>query len=456
MAAHRRLFGTTAAAAILTLLLVIAPLPTGARAQSFDVDHFTLGNGLEIIVIENHRAPIVSHMIWYKVGAADEPIGKSGLAHFFEHLMFMGTDTREPGEFSDIVARNGGRENAFTSQDYTGYFQNLAADRLELVMELEADRMRNLTLTAEIIEPERLVIIEERRQRTESTPGGLFGEQLNAAHYSAHPYRLPVIGWEHEIGNLSLEDLTSFYDSWYAPNNAVLVVAGDVEADEVLALARKYYGPIRPRDIPERTWVVEPPRQAPRTLTMRDPRVEDPSWIRRYLAPSYRVGQIEHAYALQVLAEILGGGTTSRLYRSLVVKHEVAVSASAAYTPSTVGPGTFGTSFTPKNGNAVETVLPLYQAEIEKLLTTGAALDEVEAAKQRILDSEIFAQDSLQTAARIFGSALVRGRSVEEVLEWPAHIAAVTPHLVNEAARAVFIERNSTTGILLPSSDTGS
>jgi zinc protease len=438
------------AALIAPALIFLTANISDANAQVFDPQQFTLKNGLEIVVIENHRAPIVSHMVWYKVGAADEPPGKSGLAHYFEHLMFMGTEKYASGEFSNIVARNGGRENAFTSHDYTGYFQNIAADRLELLMELEADRMRGLVLTPEVIEPERLVIVEERRQRTESTPRGLLGEQLGAATYSNHPYRLPVIGWEHEILDLSLADLRNFYDTWYAPNNAILVVGGDVEAEEVLRLAETYYGPVRPRDIPERIRPTEPPHHAPREVVLRDARVQEPSWTRRYLAPSYNSAGSEHAYALQLLAEILGGGSTSRLYRKLVIESELAISTGAFYSPRSIDQSTFGTYFTPGAGHNIDDVLPVYQEEIALLLEKGVSLDEVTSAKTRMIDSAIFDQDSLQTAARIFGAALATGRTVEDVQSWPQRIGAVTPRQINEAARAVFIDKNSATGILLP------
>ncbi|MCZ6763756.1 MAG: pitrilysin family protein, partial [Alphaproteobacteria bacterium] len=315
----------------MALFLLLPAFSSAARAQLFNPEYFVLDNGLEVVVLENHRAPIVSHMVWYKVGGADEPPGKSGLAHFFEHLMFMGTEKYPAGEFSDIVARNGGRENAFTSQDYTGYFQNVAADRLELMMELESDRMRGLILTAEVIEPERLVIIEERRQRVERTPQGLLGEQVSAATFANHPYRVPVIGWEDEIRTLTLDDLKTFYDTWYAPNNAVLIVAGDVEVDEVRRMAATYYGPIAARNVPERIRPAEPVHQAPREVVLTDARVPQPSWTRRYLAPSYKSGDTQHSYPLQVLSQILGGGTTSRLYRELVIEQGLAVAAGSSY-----------------------------------------------------------------------------------------------------------------------------
>ena len=313
------------AAAFLLTNIAVQP----AHAQIFNPATFTLDNGLEVVVIENHRAPVVTHMVWYKVGAADEPPGKSGIAHFLEHLMFKGTEQRGPGEFSEIIARNGGRENAFTSQDYTGYFQTITADRLALMMELEADRMTGLVLTDEIIQPERQVVIEERRSRTDSSPRARLSEQVTAATYSNHPYRLPVIGWEHEIRALKREEIIDFYQTWYAPNNAVVVVSGDITPEQVRKLAETHYGPIPAKELPPRIRPSEPPHHAPREVVLRDARVDQPGWSRRWLAPSYVAGDKEHAYALVILAEIIGGGSSSRLYSSLVIDQALAVSAGA-------------------------------------------------------------------------------------------------------------------------------
>ena len=276
----------------LLLLLLAATLPgvRAATAQVFNPETFTLSNGMQVVVISNHRSPIVTHMVWYRTGAADEAWGKSGIAHFLEHLMFRGTHEMPPGEFSKTVARNGGRDNAFTSYDYTGYFQNVARDRLELVMKLEADRMVNLVLTDEIVNPERDVILEERRQVVENRPGSLLREQMGAAMYLNHPYGRPVIGWEHEIRGLTREDAISWYRTYYAPNNAILVVAGDITAADLKPLAERYYGPIAARPVPERVRPQEPPPRAARRVELKDPRVAQPSVTRNYLAPSYVVG----------------------------------------------------------------------------------------------------------------------------------------------------------------------
>ena len=447
---------TSARRGLRASLLSLAMMPLIAApvlAQVFNPKTFELDNGMQVVVVENHRAPVVTHMVWYRVGAADEPAGKSGIAHYLEHLMFKGTKTRAPGEFSQIVANLGGRENAFTSQDFTGYFQTVAPQNLETMMALEADRMTGLVLTDEIIEPERKVILEERRSRTENSPNALLSEQVNAATYLNHPYRLPIIGWAHEIETLSRADLESFYRTWYAPNNAVLVVSGDVDADNVFQLARKHYGPIAAQELPARIRPVEPPQRAPREVVMQDARVEQPSWSRRYLAPSYTAGDTEHAYALEVLSEIIGGGTTARIYRSVVVEASLAASAGAWYSPDSLDLTTFGFWFTPRPGVEMDDVEAAIDAQIEILLADGVTEDELARAQRRLIDSAVFARDSVAGPARVFGAALASGQTVDDVEAWPARIEAVTVEQINAAARAVFRANASTTGVLLPLED---
>ena len=274
----------TAAVFGLALAMVLAPaltpdLASVARAEP-KVSDFRLANGMEVVVIEDHRAPVVTHMVWYRVGAADEPWGRSGIAHFFEHLMFKATGAIDDGAFSKIVAANGGSDNAFTSYDYTAYYQRIAADRLGLVMGMEADRMRNLVLTDAVIATERDVILEERSQRTDNSPQGLFAEQMSAALYLNHPYGVPVIGWRHEIEQLNLADAEVFYARYYAPDNAILVVAGDVTPAAVRALAETHYGSIQPSGPQPEARPQEPPQLAPRRLEMRDARVRQP-FVRR-------------------------------------------------------------------------------------------------------------------------------------------------------------------------------
>lgn len=429
------------------LLLVGAP-PQDARAEVFNPETFTLDNGLQVVVVTNRRAPIVTQMLWYKVGSADEPRGKSGIAHVLEHMMFKGTEQYPDGKFSDLVARNGGQENAFTSYDYTGYYQTVARDRLELIMKLEADRMNNLVLKPEDVVTERQVVMEERRQRVESEPSGQLSEMANASLYLHHPYGTPVIGWTDEITSITAEEMQEFYETWYAPNNAVLVIAGDVTVDEVRPLAEKYYGALPREDVPPRQRVQEPPQSAPRTVELESARVQQPSLSIRYLAPSYNTAEGNSPYALQVLSEVLGGGPTSRLYRKLVVDQAVAVSAGSWYSPNAVDTADFGFYISPRPDISIDKAEEALRAEIETLLQDGVSDTEVAEAKERLRADTVYAQDSVNTAPRVIGRALATGQTVEHVESWPDRIAEVTPADVEAAAKQVLTPESSVTAVL--------
>lgn len=437
--------------AALAALVLLGGLHVPAAAQVFEPETFTLDNGLKVVVVENARAPIVTHMLWYKVGSADEPRGQSGIAHFLEHLMFKGTETLGPGEFSDIVARNGGRENAFTSLDYTAYFQTVARDRLELMMRHEADRMHNLVLSDEVVMPERDVVLEERRSRTDNEPSSQLWEMVRASLYLHHPYGTPVIGWQQEIESLGTEDALAFYERWYAPNNAVLVVSGDVTVEEVRPLAERYYGAVPRKAVPERVRVQEPQQWAGRRVELASPRVGQPSISIAYLAPSFRTARLddmpERPYALQVLGEILGGNT-GRLYRSLVIEQGLAAGAGNSYDGSSFD----GTHYTfwasPRPGVEVEAVEAALRAEIEAVLQEGVTADEVEQAKTRLTAQAIYARDSVGAAPRIIGAALATGSTLEDLEDWPNRIAAVTPEQVMQALGALIDPASSVTGIL--------
>jgi zinc protease len=424
-----------------------------AHAAIFNPDVFTLKNGMQVVVVSNHRVPVVTHMVWYKVGAMDEPPGKSGLAHYFEHLMFKGTDKLAPGEFSKIVAENGGRENAFTSQDYTGYYQSVAIDRLGLMMEIEANRMTNLVLTEDVIRPERKVILEERGSRTDNDPAAQLSEQVANAMYLNHPYRIPIIGWKHEIEALTLSDLTTFYKRWYRPNNAILVISGAVTADQVRPLAEKYYGVIPAQPLPKRIAWKEPPLRADRRVTLTHERVRQPAWSRRFTAPSVKYGDETLIYPLQVLAEILSGGATSRLYKTLVVEEKVAVSAGAWYNSHARGPSIFGFYASPSPDGDIDDVEKRVNAQIAKLLADGVDEGEVKNAVNRLQASSIYARDSYRTPARILGAALAIGMTAEEVESWPDRIGAVTAAAVNKAAAEIFKDQQSVTALLLPKAE---
>ena len=441
------------AAAFAAVFLFFAAYPNPGSGAVFNPETFTLANGMQVVVVSNHRVPVVVHMVWYKVGAADEAPGKSGIAHFFEHLMFKGTPKFPDGLFSQTVARNGGRENAFTSTDYTAYFQTVAKDRLKIVMEMEADRMTNLVLTPEQVEPERRVILEERSQRVESDPASILQEHVGAALFMNHPYRRPVIGWEHEIRALSMEDITQFYKRWYAPNNAILVVAGDIAAAELRPLAEKYYGviPRGPKLTRERP--TEPPQRAARQVELRDERVRQPSWSRVFLAPSHFFGASEHVYPLEVLSDILGGGATSRLYANLVVKQKLAVSAGSFYGGRGLGPARFGIFASPRSGVGIDQIEAAVEDVLEKIRTSGVTDDEVARAKARIQAQAVYARDSLRAGARSLGSALASGRRVEDVESWPERIEAVSRPAVESAFAAVMVEGSSVTARLLPTEE---
>lgn len=419
------------------------------RAQVFRPSHYMLENGMQVILIEDHRAPIVHHMVWYRVGAADEQPGVSGVAHYLEHLMFKGTPGVPPGEFSKIVAREGGRDNAFTSSDYTGYFQTIAKDRLELVMRMESERMNQLQPREADAKPELQVVLEERLSRTDNNPGALFGEQLDAAQYLSHPYGRPVIGWPQEIKRLTLDDAMTFYRTHYAPNNAILIVAGDVTLPELKRLAEKYYGLIPMRPVPARFRPQEPPQLAARRLAMSDPRVSQPSMRRSYLAPSRTAGETQHSVPLAVLSEILNA-PTGRLHRAMVQGDGPAVSAGSWYSSLSLDQGTFGFSASPKNGRKLEEVETALDGVIAAVLANGVTAEEMQLAKTGMLAETVYARDSLSNAARVFGVSLTTGLTVEDVEAWPRLVEAVTPEQVLAAARYVFDLRRSVTGHLLP------
>lgn len=425
--------------------------PQRAQAGVYYPESFTLANGMQVVVVTNRRVPVVSHMVWYKVGAADEPYGKSGMAHFLEHLMFRGTASIGPGEFSQRIAENGGTDNAFTSYDFTAYHQEIAVDKLRLVMEMEADRMVGLKLSPELFEAERKVVLDERRQRSENTPGDRLAEQVNATFWTAHPYGRPVIGWQAEIEALSMDDVMGFYHRWYTPNNAVLVVSGDIDAQQLRPIAEATYGRIPGHAVPERQRAVEPEMVADRNIVLRDPEVLQPEYVRHFRAPSYNTAADPATpYALQLLSEILSGGQTSRMYRELVVEKQLATDASAYYSPSRLNASSFSLAVTPSSGVSVSAVEDVLAAMLEDVATRGVTATELETAKQRMQAGAIFARDSLGGPPRSFGTALATGRSVEDVEAWPDRMAAVTVAQVNDVARALFTQRGLTNGVLLP------
>lgn len=438
------------AAGVLALGLVFAPAGVRAEDMAFAPETLRLANGLQVIVLPDHRAPVVTHMVWYFAGAADEPPGKSGIAHFLEHLMFRGTSTIAPGDFSKIVAKNGGEDNAFTTQDYTAYFQRVAVDRLPLVMEMEADRMHNLVLTDEIVATERKVILEERRMRVDNNPSALLDEQMDAAQYLNHPYHNPTIGWEHEMEGLTREDALAFYKKFYEPNNAILIVAGDVTLEQVKTLAEKYYGPIPAGEPVVRKRPQEPPQIAARRVILEDGRAQLPSFARSYLAPSYGTDKNEEAEAIDVMVDVLGGGETSRLYRALVIDQKLATSAGAYYTSAGLDSATIGIYASPVPGVALETLEAAIDKVIADFKANGATDDEITRSKAGLTAAAVYARDNQQSMARIFGVSLTTGETIEDILKWPERIEAVPAAQVKEVAETYLVPEHSVTGDLKP------
>ena len=433
---------------LLVILCLSVPLEALAEGKTTD---FMLDNGMQVVVIEDHRAPVVVHMVWYKVGSADEPSGKSGIAHFLEHLMFKQTANLGAGELADTVAANGGSHNAFTSLDYTGYFQRVAADRLELMMQMEADRMTGLQLSPDDIVIERNVVIEERNQRIESAPGALFNEHLQAALFLNHPYGVPIIGWMHEMKALNYDDAMAFYKQHYAPNNAVLVVAGDVTPEGVKTLAEQYYGVLPANSaVTSRARKQEPPHRAARRVIFRDERVAQPFFTRRYLAPERNSGDQKAAAALVFLAEILGGSSaTSVLGRALQYDTQQAIYTSAQYRPTALDLSTFSLVAVPAPGVELQQIEDALEATIANFMTDDIDIELFERIKSQFRASEIYAIDNVSSIARRYGAALTQGLTVADVQAWPQILQEVTPEEVMALAERVFDERASVTGWMM-------
>jgi zinc protease len=449
-----KLFIATLSLAVITMLSAITDTlqaQTDAKGTRSRIGEFTLSNGMRGVVIPDNRAPVVTHMVWYHVGAADEPQGVSGIAHFLEHLMFKATDKIPAGEFSKIVSRIGGQDNAFTGHDMTAYFQRVSKDRLAQVMGMEADRMTNLKLAEKEVLTERNVILEERRSRVENNPSAILDEQMSAALYQSHPYKIPVIGWEHEIAKLSREDALSFYKRHYAPNNAILVVAGDVSLEEVKALAETAYGGIPSSPvITKRARPTEPQHRAARRIELKDARAGNPTLNRQYLAPSYVTAEPGEAEALDLLMKVVGGGATSRLYQKLVSTDKIASSVGGYYSGGGMDSGKIGVYGVPTPGNTLDKVEAGIDAVLAEIKEKGVTEAELTRAKTGYMAEYIYESDSQSTLARRYGGGLVIGRTIADVDAWPERISKVTLDAVKKAAGKYLDIRSSVTGRLLP------
>jgi len=432
---------------VITVITTIFLLTSsaGAEAKFFNSQNFKLESGLTVIVIPNHRAPVVTHIIWYKVGGADEPKNKSGITHFLEHLMFKGTETFPDGSFSANVRKFGGNDNAFTSHDYTAYYQNVPKRYLSKVMEMEADRMENLTLSSDDVEHEREVVLEERKQRIDNNPQSLFQERLMNAIYINHPYGTPVIGWDTEIKGLTREDALASYTKWYAPNNAVVIIAGDVTVEEAKTMVQKYYGTINPsEDIPEkRTRAKAVFLVAEHRLIMQDEKVGQPTLRKIFRAP-------RGDKSLEIAADILGGSTTSRLYQSLVLKQKKAIAVNVNYDPVQLDDTVLIINAVPTPNTSIKDLEIAINKELRELVEKGVTPDEVEHSKNKMLAELVYYVDSLQGPAIFFGMHLASGFNINYIENIDTQIKNINIETVNQTIKKLFVNAFSVTGVLLP------
>ncbi|MEA1831254.1 pitrilysin family protein [Methylobacterium durans] len=425
-----------------------------SEAGGPEVSSFTLDNGLDVVVVPDHRAPVVTHMIWYRNGSADDPLGQSGIAHFLEHLMFKGTERHPVGAFSKAVSGLGGQENAFTSYDYTAYFQRVARDHLETMMAFEADRMTGLVLDDAVVAPERDVVLEERRMRVETDPSAQLSEAMAASLFVHHPYGTPIIGWMHEIEELNRHHALDYYKRFYTPENAILVVAGDVTPDAVRRLADGTYGRVTPQGArPQRVRAREPEPKALRRISVADPKVEQPTLQRLYLAPSCITARDGECHALELLAEVLGGGATSYLYRKLVLEAGIAVNAGAWYMGSAIDDTRFSVYAVPAEGVSLEKLEEALDRVLRRAPTEALDPEAIERAKTRLVAETVYSSDSQSSLARIYGSALAIGETIEEVRRWPVDIEGVSRERLAAVAERYLAPARSVTGYLIKTRD---
>ncbi|TAH36024.1 MAG: insulinase family protein [Alphaproteobacteria bacterium] len=438
---------------IFALFLVIAAIsiPLSSNAQNLVLQQATLENGLQLVVVPNHRMPILTHMVFYKVGAMDEINGKSGLAHFLEHLMFKGTPNVPAGEFSKRIADIGGNENAMTTSDYTAYFQTIAKEHLPLVMELEADRMQNLSMSEKDFNSEKSVILEERRSRVGNDPGAILSEEMMAAHYRNHPYGRPLIGWEHEIEDLTHQDVMDFHARYYAPNNAIVVVAGDADIADVKPLAEKFYGSIPSKTIDRAVEPQEPAGHASRSLVYRSNKVRQPQYIKYISVPGFYTSPDHRniVFGLEVLDQILSG-PSGILYKDLVVGKKLAVGVNAYYDPDKRGPTNFVLGATPAEKTSQSDLVSAIDADIRNFIKTGVQDADLVRAKKSLLAEAIYARDNNYRMAYVVGEALALGGTLQDIEDWEKNIDAVSKDDVMIAARLLVYEEGATSGWLLP------
>lgn len=434
---------------IICCALMIAEKSSANPAMPYA--HFTLKNGMEVFVVENHKVPAVSHMLWFRIGAADDPPGKSGLAHFHEHMMFRGSNHIKPGEYSQIINRLGGEQNAFTSRDYTGYYVNVAKEHLQRVMELEAERMQNFAPPEEEYAREREVIIEERRQRVDSKPSALLDEQMDTSLMAGHPYQLPVIGLRKEMEALGSADVSALHARYYHPANALLIVVGDVAPGEIKALAEQYYGSISAGQRNIRSWAAMSPDTATQSrIVFPHSTVKQPSWVRYYRADSLRFGATRRALPLYLLAQMLGGSETGYLHRELVKKQRVATQVSVDYDGLSIGPAVLAIQALPAPGISKEALEKAMDAALAHYRKAGIDEKELARAKTVLASDVIYARDGLEPLARILGEIAVMDLDIALFYNWPQDIVAVSAQAVQQAAQTTLESKHAVTGWLVP------
>jgi zinc protease len=405
---------------------------------------------MQVLVVPDHRAPVVTQMLWFRVGGDDDPPGLSGLAHFFEHMMFRGTKQYPNGQFALIVARNGGETNAFTTHDYTAFYEQIAKDRLPLMMRLEADRMANLDLSDNNVRTERNVVMEERRMRVDNDPQSLMSEQLAAALYLSHPYGRPVIGWPDDIRRIGRVEARDFYQHHYAPNNATLVIVGDVTPDEVRPMAEAELGKVPARELLPRAEYAQPARLGETRLSVARPDVKVPVFIRMYRVPSYAEAAAGEAESLEVFAQLLGGGATATLYRELVVKKKLAIDAGASYDGYVRDDGSFSVYAIPRPGVTLENLEHAVDGVIAGLFSREADAADLERAKTQLIASATYRRDSQYALASAYGQALSIGLTANDVEQWPDRIRAVTAESARKAAIKDLKKVEAVSGYLRP------
>lgn len=430
------------------LIAIAAPEPL--FAQDAKIFQFALQNGMQVVVVPDHRAPVVTQMLWFRAGGVDDPPGLSGMAHFFEHMMFRGTPSVPGDQFAQTVARNGGVENAFTTHDYTAFYEQIARDRLRTVMSLDADRMANLDLSDQNVRTELKVVLEERRMRIDNDPQSLMREQMEAALNLSHPYGRPVIGWAEEIRHIGRTEAQDFYQHHYAPNNLILVVAGDVTAQDVRADAEAEYGKVQARPTALRAEFAQPPRLAETRMTIVREDVKVPLFLRLYRVPSYTEAKPGEAEALETLAQLMGGDATSALWRELVVKRKLASDAGASYGGYARDSGEFDVYAVPREGVRLD-VLEHNIDQVMHGFTLGRPRTaDLERAKTQLVASAVYRRDSQYEMASAYGQALAIGLTADDVTEWPDRIRAVAGDAVQRVATEDIIKREAVTGLLVP------